>query len=133
MYRNQSGFVWERQDLFSFSSHVIASSLIISLPPLQVSIKFSKEKDLPGSNTSVHLQAAPDSFCALRAVDKSALLLNRGQELTPESVSSIVPQCPQAVWLQALPFLGCFYLRWDMSKASSLCVCAPFSAISMGY
>jgi hypothetical protein len=133
MYVQKSvGICLGRQNLFKFSSHVIVSTLITTLLPPQVSINFSRDKDLPGSNTSVHLQAAPDSFCALRAVDKSALLLNHGQEMTPESVSSIVPQCPQAVWLQGLPFLGCFYLGRDMLKESSLYFCAPFSVISMG-
>lgn len=60
------------------------------LPPLQVSIKFSKEQGLPGSNTSLYLQAAPDSLCALRAVDKSVLLLKSEQQLSAESVSSLI-------------------------------------------
>ncbi|ELK10442.1 Ovostatin like protein 2 [Pteropus alecto] len=57
----------------------------------KVSIKFSKEQGLPGSNTSLYLQAAPDSFCALRAVDKSVLLLKSEKELSAENVYSLLP------------------------------------------
>ncbi|XP_028610361.1 ovostatin homolog [Grammomys surdaster] len=89
-------------DLFVYTLHpsgeIVADSAKLQIEKCfknKVSIKFSKEKDLPGSNTSIHLQAAPDSFCALRAVDKSALLLNRGQEMTPESVYSMLPYIHQ--------------------------------------
>ncbi|KAK2498957.1 hypothetical protein MC885_001576, partial [Smutsia gigantea] len=57
----------------------------------KVSIKFSKEQGLPGSNTSLYLQAAPDSLCALRAVDKSVLLLKPEKELSAESVYNLLP------------------------------------------
>ncbi|CAH7422789.1 ovostatin homolog [Phodopus roborovskii] len=57
----------------------------------KVSIEFSKEQDLPGSTTRLHLQAAPDSFCGLRAVDKSVLLLKPEQELSPASVYNLLP------------------------------------------
>lgn len=124
MYRNPSEFVWKRQDLSKFSSCVVISTLIGCLSLLQVSMKFSKEQDLPGSTTHLCLQAAPDSFCALRAVDKSVLLLKPEQELSPESVSPLVPRCPSlspAVRTQALPVgLRYFYLRWDMPKSSFL-------------
>ncbi|XP_077930281.1 ovostatin homolog 2-like [Halichoerus grypus] len=57
----------------------------------KVSIKFSKEQGLPGSSTSLYLQAAPDSFCALRAVDKSVLLLKSEHKLSAESVYNLLP------------------------------------------
>uniref|UniRef100_A0A667GSE7 Ovostatin homolog 2-like n=1 Tax=Lynx canadensis TaxID=61383 RepID=A0A667GSE7_LYNCA len=57
----------------------------------KVSMKFSKEQGLPGSNTDLYLQAAPDSFCALRAVDKSVLLLKSEQQLSAESVYDLLP------------------------------------------
>ncbi|XP_046537067.1 LOW QUALITY PROTEIN: ovostatin homolog 2-like [Equus quagga] len=57
----------------------------------KVSIEFSKEQGLPGSKTSLYLQAAPDSFCALRAVDKSVLLLKSEQQLSAESVYNLLP------------------------------------------
>uniref|UniRef100_A0A667GCT9 Ovostatin n=1 Tax=Lynx canadensis TaxID=61383 RepID=A0A667GCT9_LYNCA len=57
----------------------------------KVIMKFSKEQGLPGSNTDLYLQAAPDSFCALRAVDKSVLLLKSEQQLSAESVYDLLP------------------------------------------
>ncbi|KAM7116504.1 LOW QUALITY PROTEIN: ovostatin homolog 2-like [Molossus nigricans] len=57
----------------------------------KVSIKFSKEQGLPGSNTSLYLQAAPNSVCALQAVDKSVLLLKSEKELSAKRVYSLLP------------------------------------------
>ncbi|NP_001001179.2 ovostatin homolog precursor [Mus musculus] len=89
-------------DLFVYTLHpsgeIVADNVRLQIEKCfknKVSINFSRDKDLPGSNTSVHLQAAPDSFCALRAVDKSALLLNHGQEMTPESVYFTLPYIHQ--------------------------------------
>ncbi|XP_057159317.1 ovostatin homolog 2-like [Ursus arctos] len=81
----------------------------------KVSIKFSKEQGLPGSNASLYLQAAPDSFCALRAVDKSVLLLKAEQQLSAESVYSLLPN---------IELYGYFYhgLNLDDGKLDS---CIP--------
>ncbi|XP_023563184.1 ovostatin homolog [Octodon degus] len=57
----------------------------------KVSLQFSKEQQLPGSNTTLYLHAAPDSFCGLRAVDKSVLLLQMEQQLSAESVYNMLP------------------------------------------
>uniref|UniRef100_A0A8C9PAL4 Uncharacterized protein n=1 Tax=Spermophilus dauricus TaxID=99837 RepID=A0A8C9PAL4_SPEDA len=60
------------------SGEIVADSVKLQIEKCfknKVSIKFHKEQGLPGSNASLNLQAAPDSFCALRAVDKSVLLL----------------------------------------------------------
>uniref|UniRef100_A0A2K6QSY3 Uncharacterized protein n=1 Tax=Rhinopithecus roxellana TaxID=61622 RepID=A0A2K6QSY3_RHIRO len=75
----------------------------------KVNIKFSEEQGLPGSNASLYLQAAPDSFCALRAVDKSVLLLKSEQQLSAESVYNMVP---------SIELYGYFYrgLHLDDSK-----------------
>ncbi|XP_021518039.2 ovostatin homolog [Meriones unguiculatus] len=61
----------------------------------KVSIEFSKEQARPGSTASLHLQAAPDSFCALRAVDRSVLLLKPEQELSPDRIYNLFPNIPQ--------------------------------------
>uniref|UniRef100_A0A670KHM3 Alpha-2-macroglobulin like 1 n=1 Tax=Podarcis muralis TaxID=64176 RepID=A0A670KHM3_PODMU len=53
----------------------------------KVSLQFSKKEALPASGIGLNLKAASNSFCALRAVDKSVLLLRPGEDLTPESVS----------------------------------------------
>ncbi|XP_032329213.1 ovostatin homolog 2-like [Camelus ferus] len=57
----------------------------------KVSMKFSKERRLPGSSTRLQLKAAPDSFCALRAVDKSVLLLKSEPQLSAETVYNLLP------------------------------------------
>uniref|UniRef100_A0A663LXU2 Ovostatin n=1 Tax=Athene cunicularia TaxID=194338 RepID=A0A663LXU2_ATHCN len=55
----------------------------------KVKIFFSEKQGLPGSKVSLHLEAAPNSYCALRAVDQSVLLLHSGRELSAERVSHI--------------------------------------------
>uniref|UniRef100_A0A8D0FDD6 Ovostatin n=1 Tax=Strix occidentalis caurina TaxID=311401 RepID=A0A8D0FDD6_STROC len=52
----------------------------------KVKIFFSEKQGLPGSKVSLHLEAAPNSYCALRAVDQSVLLLRSGRELSAERV-----------------------------------------------
>ncbi|KFQ08881.1 Ovostatin, partial [Leptosomus discolor] len=49
-------------------------------------LEFSEKQGLPGSKVSLHLEAAASSYCALRAVDQSVLLLQPVQELSAESV-----------------------------------------------
>ncbi|KAI5934105.1 Ovostatin2 [Manis javanica] len=79
---------------FHPSGEIVADSVRFQMDKCfknKVSIKFSKEQGLPGSNTSLYLQAAPDSFCALRAVDKSVLLLKPEKELSAESIYNLLP------------------------------------------
>ncbi|NWY06636.1 OVOS protein, partial [Nothoprocta ornata] len=52
----------------------------------KLQLQFSEKEGLPGSNISLHLEAAANSYCALRAIDKSILLLRPEQELSPETV-----------------------------------------------
>ncbi|KAM5174149.1 ovostatin homolog 2-like [Callospermophilus lateralis] len=76
------------------SGEIVADSVKFQIEKCfknKVSIKFHKEQGLPGSNASLNLQAAPDSFCALRAVDKSVLLLKSEQQLSAESVYNLLP------------------------------------------
>lgn len=49
---------------------------------------FSKERALPGSTLKMELEAAPGSLCAIRAVDRSVLLLKPEAELTAAEVGS---------------------------------------------
>lgn len=49
---------------------------------------FSKERALPGSALRMELTAAPGSLCAIRAVDRSVLLLKPEAELTTAEVGS---------------------------------------------
>ncbi|XP_059694373.1 ovostatin-like [Haemorhous mexicanus] len=50
----------------------------------KVQLKFSEKQGLPGSKVGLHLEAAANSFCALRAIQ--SVLLQSGQELSAESV-----------------------------------------------
>ncbi|XP_036245821.1 ovostatin-like [Molothrus ater] len=50
----------------------------------KVQLKFSEKKGLPGSRVGLHLEAAANSFCALRAIQ--SVLLQSGPELSAESV-----------------------------------------------
>ncbi|NXB75702.1 OVOS protein, partial [Donacobius atricapilla] len=50
----------------------------------KVQLKFSEKQGLPGSKVGLHLEAAANSICALRAIQ--SVLLRSGQELSAESV-----------------------------------------------
>ncbi|XP_062343441.1 ovostatin-like [Cinclus cinclus] len=50
----------------------------------KVQLKFSEKQGLPGSKVGLHLEAAANSYCALRAIQ--SILLQSGQELSAESV-----------------------------------------------
>ncbi|KAM6292274.1 ovostatin-like [Porphyrio hochstetteri] len=52
----------------------------------KLQLEFSEKEGLPGSKVSLHLEAAANSYCALRAIDQSVLLLQSEQDLTAESV-----------------------------------------------
>ncbi|KAK2528121.1 ovostatin-like isoform X1 [Columba livia] len=52
----------------------------------KLQLEFSEKQGLPGSKVSLHLEAAANSYCALRTVDQSVLLLQPEQELSAESV-----------------------------------------------
>ncbi|XDB50788.1 hypothetical protein AB1E18_004350 [Capra hircus] len=76
------------------SGEIIADSVKFQVDKCfknKVSIKFLKEQGLPGSSTGLHLQASPNSVCALRAVDKRVLLLKSEQQLSAESVYNMLP------------------------------------------
>lgn len=55
---------------------------------------FSEERALPGSALQLELDAAPGSLCAIRAVDRSVLLLKPEAELNAEAVSGGNAQGP---------------------------------------
>ncbi|XP_074858458.1 alpha-2-macroglobulin-like protein 1 [Carettochelys insculpta] len=52
----------------------------------QVNLGFSQQQDLPGATVNLQLKAAPNSLCAIRAVDQSVLLLRAEVELSNSSV-----------------------------------------------
>ncbi|KGL79417.1 Alpha-2-macroglobulin, partial [Tinamus guttatus] len=57
----------------------------------KVGLSFSPSEGLPSSDTHLLIRASPDSFCAVRAVDKSVLLMKPEAELSPSSVYDLLP------------------------------------------
>ncbi|KAJ1122196.1 hypothetical protein NDU88_000699 [Pleurodeles waltl] len=57
----------------------------------KVNLHFSHAEGLPASLTSLKVKASPGSLCALRAVDKSVLLMKPEKELTVDLVYDLLP------------------------------------------
>ncbi|XP_066457889.1 alpha-2-macroglobulin-like protein 1 [Eleutherodactylus coqui] len=57
----------------------------------KVSLKFAESESLPGSENKLHLQANGGSTCALRAVDKSVVMMKPEAELTESKIQKLVP------------------------------------------
>uniref|UniRef100_A0A803TV16 Uncharacterized protein n=1 Tax=Anolis carolinensis TaxID=28377 RepID=A0A803TV16_ANOCA len=75
----------------------------------KVSLQFSEREVLPASNVSLSLKATSNSFCALRAVDKSVLLLRPGEDLSPENVYNRMPY---------LELFGYYYMGLNLEDDS---------------
>ncbi|NXR70243.1 A2ML1 protein, partial [Rhadina sibilatrix] len=60
--------------------------------PNQVQMAFSEARALPGAALRLQLGAAPGSLCAVRAVDRSVLLLKPEAELNAEAVYKALPE-----------------------------------------
>uniref|UniRef100_A0A8C8E7Z7 Alpha-2-macroglobulin n=1 Tax=Otus sunia TaxID=257818 RepID=A0A8C8E7Z7_9STRI len=85
------------------SGEVIASSAdfqVESCLPNKVRLSFVPKEGLPASNTRLQLHTSPRSLCALRAVDKSVLLMKPEDELSPSSVSLAVSGNKQELGLK---------------------------------
>ncbi|NXO30177.1 A2MG protein, partial [Cisticola juncidis] len=57
----------------------------------KVDLSFSLSEGLPSSDAHLHFQASPNSLCAVRAVDKSVLLMKPEAELSPTSLYGLLP------------------------------------------
>ncbi|KGL79418.1 Ovostatin, partial [Tinamus guttatus] len=57
----------------------------------KVQLQFSEKQILSASNVSLVIEAAANSFCAVRAVDQSVLLLKSETELSAETVYNLHP------------------------------------------
>ncbi|NXU52220.1 A2MG protein, partial [Turnix velox] len=57
----------------------------------KVDLRFSASEGLPSSDAHLLFRASPNSLCAVRAVDKSTLLMKPEAELLPSSVYSLLP------------------------------------------
>ncbi|NP_001427290.1 alpha-2-macroglobulin-like precursor [Microcaecilia unicolor] len=76
------------------SGEIIADSVTLKIAKCfsnKVSLQFSRALGLPSSPVSLLLEAAPDSLCAVRAVDKSVLLMKPEKELSADSVYKLLP------------------------------------------
>ncbi|NXI25590.1 A2ML1 protein, partial [Sterrhoptilus dennistouni] len=79
--------------------------------PNQVKMAFSETRALPGAVLRLQLGAAPGSLCAVRAVDRSVLLLKPEAELNAEAVYKALPQFNYPWSIQDEPF--CDFYWWD--------------------
>uniref|UniRef100_A0A8C8E811 Alpha-2-macroglobulin n=1 Tax=Otus sunia TaxID=257818 RepID=A0A8C8E811_9STRI len=57
----------------------------------KVALNFSASEGLPSSDVHLLFRASPNSLCAVRAVDKSVLLMKSEADLSPSSVYSLLP------------------------------------------
>ncbi|NXY41721.1 A2MG protein, partial [Ceuthmochares aereus] len=57
----------------------------------KVNLSFSPPEGLPSSDARLLFRASPNSLCAVRAVDKSVLLMKPEADLSPSSVYSLLP------------------------------------------
>ncbi|NWV18179.1 A2ML1 protein, partial [Origma solitaria] len=77
--------------------------------PNQVKMAFSEARALPGAVLRLQLEAAPGSLCAVRAVDRSVLLLKPESELNAEAVYKALPEFKYPESIQDEP--SCYW--WD--------------------
>ncbi|NXP54398.1 A2MG protein, partial [Heliornis fulica] len=76
------------------NSQVIADSAKFNVENCfsnKVDLSFSHPEGLPSSDAHLLFRASPNSLCAIRAVDKSVLLMKPEAELSPSSVYSLLP------------------------------------------
>ncbi|NWV04046.1 A2MG protein, partial [Ptilonorhynchus violaceus] len=57
----------------------------------KVDLSFSPSEGLPSSDAHLLFRASPNSLCAVRAVDKSVLLMKPEDDLSPSSVYNLLP------------------------------------------
>ncbi|NXH01753.1 A2MG protein, partial [Loxia leucoptera] len=57
----------------------------------KVDLSFSPSEGLPSSDAHLQFRASPNSLCAVRAVDKSVLLMKPEADLSPTSVYDLLP------------------------------------------
>ncbi|NWT05038.1 A2MG protein, partial [Mionectes macconnelli] len=57
----------------------------------KVNLSFSPSEGLPSSDAHLVFRASPNSLCAVRAVDKSILLMKPEADLSPASVYNLLP------------------------------------------
>ncbi|XP_009068689.1 PREDICTED: alpha-2-macroglobulin-like protein 1, partial [Acanthisitta chloris] len=76
------------------NGEMVADSIKLTVAkcfPNKVKMAFSEPRALPGTALQLQLDAAPGSLCAIRAVDRSVLLLKPEAELNAEAVYEALP------------------------------------------
>ncbi|KFQ51204.1 Alpha-2-macroglobulin, partial [Nestor notabilis] len=76
------------------SRELIADSMKFNIEKCfrnKVDLSFSPSEGLPSSDAHLLFRASPNSLCAVRAVDKSVLLMKPEADLSPSSVYSLLP------------------------------------------
>ncbi|XP_068111193.1 alpha-2-macroglobulin-like protein 1 isoform X2 [Hyperolius riggenbachi] len=94
----------------SKSGSVAADTTTVQVTPClkhAVSMKFSEPEVLPGSNVKMLLQANGGSTCALRAVDKSVLMMKPEDELTESKFQNMVKPERTHIWADSLDYKYC--------------------------
>ncbi|XP_074019166.1 alpha-2-macroglobulin-like protein 1 [Numenius arquata] len=74
------------------NGEMVADSIELNVAkcfPNKVKMAFSEDRALPGSGLRLELKAAPGSLCAVRAVDRSVLLLKPEAELNTEANAAL--------------------------------------------
>ncbi|XP_075774781.1 alpha-2-macroglobulin-like protein 1 [Pelodiscus sinensis] len=77
--------------------------------PSKVKLAFSQDRALPGSELQLQVQAAPGSLCAVRAVDRSVLLMKPEAELSVDTVYNLLPDFRQGDSYQGHKSCYCQY------------------------
>ncbi|NXN31178.1 A2ML1 protein, partial [Nycticryphes semicollaris] len=94
------------------NGEMVADSINLNVAkcfPNKVKMAFSKDRALPGSALWLELKAAPGSLCAIRAVDRSVLLLKPEAELNTEAVYNVLPRFNHFGIQEAPPCSGFFW------------------------
>ncbi|XP_053306303.1 alpha-2-macroglobulin isoform X2 [Spea bombifrons] len=76
------------------SGEVIADTATLNVDRCfdnKVKLSFSPTESLPGSQTVLSLHTDPDSFCAVRGVDSSVLIMKPEAELSAKSIYELLP------------------------------------------
>ncbi|KAM5132706.1 alpha-2-macroglobulin-like protein 1 [Mantella aurantiaca] len=79
--------------MVSESGAVVADTTTVQVTPClkhAVNLKFSEDNVLPKANLKMNLKANGGSFCALRSVDKSVVLMKPEDELTDSKFQNLV-------------------------------------------
>ncbi|NXM40714.1 A2ML1 protein, partial [Gymnorhina tibicen] len=82
--------------------------------PNQVKLAFSEARALPGAALRLQLGAAPGSLCAVRAVDRSVLLLKPEAELNAEAVYKALPKFSYPYSVQDEPSCDFYWMDSNM-------------------